>query len=94
MLKCAVFLLACGPMLACSREHPRDVGRSREDDVRVEHDSQLLERKYTVAAGDTRISWEVYESTANGGVIRHDSNCGLTLGKHAPLIAKVLRKVM
>jgi len=94
MLRRAAFLLACGLMLACTGGRPREAGGSRADDVLVEHDSELRDTNYTVAAGDCRISWKVYGSETNRGVIRHRSDCGLTLGEQAPLMAKVLRKVM
>ena len=94
MVKQAPFLLACGPMLPGTGGGPREAGGLREDDVLVEHDSELRETNYTVAAGDCRIFWTVYGSETNRGVIRHRSDCGLTPGEQAPLIAKVLRKVM
>jgi hypothetical protein len=94
MLRLAPCVLACGLMLACRGERPREVGSLSGSDVLVEHNSGLQETDYSAAAGDCRISWTVYGSEANRGVIRHRSDCGLTLSEQAPLIAKVLRKVM
>ena len=94
MLRRALLLLACGLMLACAGGHPREASGLRKDDVLVEYDSELRDTKYTVAAGDCRISWEVYGSEINRGVIQHRSDCGLTLSEQAPLITKVLHKVL
>jgi hypothetical protein len=88
MSKRAPFLLACGLMVACTG------GRPREGGVLVEHNSGLLETNYTVRSAGCTISWEIYESEANRGVIRQRSDCELTLSEQAPLIEKVLRKVM
>ena len=94
MFRRAPFLLACGLMLACTGGHPREPVGLRQDEVLVEHDSARSETHYTVAARDCTISWEVYESETNRGVIRHRSDCGLTLAEQAPLIARVLHRVM
>ena len=94
MLRRAPLLLACGLMLACTGGRPREAAGPRPDEVRVEYDSALRETNYTVVAGDCRISWTVYGSETNRGVIRHRSDCGLTLGAQAPLLAKLLRKVL
>jgi hypothetical protein len=81
-------------MVACTGGLPPEAVRSQEDNILVEYDSELRITKYTVAAGDCRITWEVYGSEANRGVIQQRSDCGFTLGEQAPLMAKVLRKVM
>ena len=94
MLRGALLLLACGLMLACTGGRPPEAGGVHKDDVRVEYDSELRDTNYTVVAGDCRLSWKVYGSETNRGVIQHRPDCGLTLGEQAPLIAKVLRRVM
>lgn len=94
MLRQTLFLLACGLTLACTGGRPLEAGGSRQDTVVVKRDPELKETAYTISAGDCRISWTVYGSEVNRGVVRHCSDCGLTLGEQAPLIGKVLRKVM
>lgn len=86
-------------MLACAEERPREAsapqaGGLREDDVKVERVPELQETTLTIAAGDCGISWTAYESEGNRGIVRHRSDCGLTLSEQAPLIGKVLRKLM
>jgi hypothetical protein len=66
----------------------------QQDYIVVEPDPELQETTFAILAGDCRISWTVYGSDANQGVIRHRSDCGLPLGEQAPLIGKLLRKVM
>jgi hypothetical protein len=85
-------LLACGLMAGCREAVPPRPAESRGDEVRVERNSERQETTYTIAMGDCRISWTVYESEANRGVIRSRSDCGLSLGEQAPLIAKLLKK--
>ncbi len=94
MFRQTLLLAACGLMLACTGERPPAAGGLRAGGVLVEHHAELRETNYTAVAGDCKISWTVYGSEANRGVARHRSDCGLTLGEQAPLIAKVLRKVM
>ena len=65
-----------------------------QDEVVVKDDPEYRETDYTIVSGDCRITWTVYRSEANRGVIRHRSDCGLALAEQAPLIGKVLRKVM
>ena len=93
LLACGV-VLVCGVMLACTRGRPQQAGSLREDDVKVNRDPGRRGTIYTVTAGDCSISWGVYGAGVNTGVIRHRSDCGLALGEQAPLIAKLLRKVM
>lgn len=65
-----------------------------QDEVVVKDDPEYRETDYTIVSGDCRITWTVYKTEANRGVIRHRSDCGLALAEQAPLIGKVLRKVM
>jgi hypothetical protein len=62
--------------------------------VIVEQRAEVPETDYTLVLGDCRITWTVFHTETNRGVIRHRSDCGLALAAQAPLIAKVLRKVM
>ena len=94
ILRRAPFLLSCGLMLACTAGRPPEAGRLPEDDILVVHNAAARETTYTATAGDCKISWTVYGSETNSGMIRHRTDCGLTLGAQAPLIAKLLRKVM
>jgi len=93
MLSLTLILLACGLTLACTGERSPAAGGLRQDDVVVKRDPGLRETAYTISTGDCRISWTEYESGTNRGVVRHRSDCGLTLGEQAPLIGKLLRKV-
>ncbi len=94
------FLLAFGLALfygfapGCSREPPHEANPGPQDAVQVERDSRLLETNFTVTAADCTISWRVFGSEVNRGVIQHRSDCALPLGEQAPLIARVLRRVM
>jgi hypothetical protein len=81
-------------MLSCTAGRPPDTGGLPEDRVLVEHDAAARQTNYTITARDCKICWTVYESETNRGGIRHRSDCGLTLGEQAPLIAMVLGKVM
>ena len=65
-----------------------------QDDVVIRRDAELRETNYTISAGDCRISWTAYESELNRDVIRHRSDCSLSLREQALLIGKLLRKVM
>jgi len=94
MLRQVLLLLDCGLMIACTAGRPLETGGLAQHNVVVKRDSDLQETAFTIAAGDCRITWTVYGSEANRGVVRHRSDCGLTLGEQAPLMRKVLRKVM
>ncbi len=94
MLRQTLFLLTCGLTLACTRGGLPAKGSLRQDDIEVKRDSELKETTYTISSGDCRISWTVFGSEANRGVVRHRSDCGLTLGEQAPLIGKLLSRVM
>ncbi len=88
-------LLACGLMLARPGGlRPENQGVSHDEDVLVERDPESADVIYTIASDDCRISWTVFGSETNRGVIRHRSDCGLPLAEQAPRIGKVLRKVM
>ena len=89
-------VLAFGALVACTGgPAPGGSGASKDkDEVVVKHDPENRETDYTIVSGDCRIAWTVYRTEANRGVIRHRSDCGLTLAEQAPLIGKVLRRVM
>jgi hypothetical protein len=62
--------------------------------VVVEHKAELQEIDYQIAAENCTITWTVYTSELNRGGIGHRSECSLSLREQAPLIAKLLRKVL
>jgi hypothetical protein len=68
--------------------------QNRTEEILVTHDSNLLQTTYTIGSGDCRISWTLSGSEINRGVIRHRSDCGLTLRDQAPLIGKLLRRIV
>jgi hypothetical protein len=60
--------------------------------VSVEEDDASRETRYTIKSGECRITWTVFRTEANLGVVRHRADCALGLGEQAPLIAKLLEK--
>jgi hypothetical protein len=91
--KRVLVVFAVGLVLLCAAGWPSPASGSGQQDVLVVRSGEK-ETEYSIAVGDCRIRWTVYSSEANAGVIRHRSDCGLSLGQQAPLIAKVLRKVL
>jgi hypothetical protein len=89
-------VLAFGALVACTGGRaPGGSGASKDkDEVVVKHGPENRETDYRVVSGDCRITWTVYKTEANRGVIRHRPDCGLALAEQAPLIGKILRKVM
>jgi hypothetical protein len=87
-------VLAAGLLISCTGGRAPEGRGAREDEVAVKHDAQSRETDYTIASGDCRITWTVFKTEANRGVIRHSADCGLALPEQAPLIGKVLRKVL
>ena len=87
-------VLAFGALVACTGARAPGGAGASQDEVVVKHDPENRETDYTIVSGDCRIAWTVYRTEANRGVIRHRSDCGLTLAGQAPLIGKLLRKVM
>ena len=89
-------MLALGALVACTGGRaPGGGGASKDkDEVAVKDGPENRETDYTIVSGDCRITWTVYRTEANRGVIRHRSDCGLALAEQAPLIGKILRKVM
>jgi len=87
-------VLAFGALVACTGGRAPGGREASRDEVAVKHDPEGRETDYTIVSGDCRITWTVYRTEANRGVIRHRSDCGLALAEQAPLIGKVLRKVM
>ncbi len=88
-----LLFVACGLGLVSADLPPLCAAGRLQDDVVVERDADLHQTTYTISAGDCRITWTVYESEANHGVIRHRSDCGLSLGDQAPMIGRLLRKL-
>ncbi len=94
MSRLAAILLGFGLLSACTGDRARQKSVAPSDDVLVEHDAGLQETHYTVAAGNCRIIWTVPANEVNRGGIRHRPDCGLPLAEQAPLIRKLLRKVL
>jgi hypothetical protein len=86
-----LFLPAVVLALGCIAGHPLP---GVDQEVNVTRDKDLDDVTYTVSAGDCRIAWTVFGSEVNRGVVRHRSDCGLTLSGQASLIGRVLRKMM
>lgn len=63
-------------------------------EVAVKRDEILRANVYTGTDGDCRIEWTVFGSEANRGVVRHRSDCSRPLGEQAPLIGRILKKVL
>ncbi len=89
----AMSLLACALMPACPVERPADSPQEPAPRVRVEDDAVLRETHYAVADGPCSVTWTVYRTEVNRGVIRHRANCDWPLADQAPLIADLLREV-
>jgi hypothetical protein len=62
--------------------------------VIVQHDSTSGQTTYEISARDCRITWTTFASEPDRGVIRHRSDCALSLGEQAPLLAKLLRTAL
>jgi len=62
--------------------------------VQVIADDAARETNYTIASGDCRITWTVFHTPVNAGVIRHRPDCPLDLAGQAPFITAVLKKVI
>ena len=96
----AGILLAAGALAACSIGPPPEAPREsaargmRQDDVVVERSAEYRETNYTIAAGECRIVWTVFGTESNRRVIRHRAGCGLPLREQAPMIGRLLRRVM
>jgi hypothetical protein len=90
----AAIVFAAGTLVACSGGRAPRAGTAAEDAAVVSNDPESLETDYTIAAGDCRITWTVFRTEANRGVIRHRADCGLPLAGQAPLIRQVLRKIL
>ena len=58
--------------------------------VVVESDGARMETTYRVTEGLCSVSWTVYHSKVNEGVIRHNSRCPWPFGAQAELISAIL----
>jgi hypothetical protein len=65
-----------------------------QEEVVVGQNPELQETEYKIAVENCTITWTVSSSELNLGVIGQHSDCALTLGEEAALIAKLLRKVL
>ncbi|MEP7366988.1 MAG: hypothetical protein ABI972_27330 [Acidobacteriota bacterium] len=61
--------------------------------VEVVNDYVSREERYTITSGDCRITWTVFKTAVNAGVVKHQAVCALGLDKQAPLIGKLLEQV-
>lgn len=59
-------------------------------DVAVESNDTRQETVYRIFDGSCQISWTIYHSQVNQGVIQHQASCDLPLRQQTPLIAKLL----
>ena len=94
MLRGMLLMPACVLTLSCTEGRPLLASGVSQDEVMVERNPGLRQSTFEIWSGGCRISWTVYESDTNRGVIRHRSDCGLTLGEQAVPITKLLSRVM
>lgn len=94
MCRQMLVVLATGLLISCTGGGSPEGRPVRQDQVAVKHDAQQRETDYTIASRDCRITWTVFKTETNRGVIRHRADCGLALSEQAPLIGKVLRTVL
>jgi hypothetical protein len=80
--------------MACRQGEQPEAHGQHEQGVVVKPDAAMQETTYEISSGSCRLSWTVYQSEVNRGVVRHRSDCALTLREQAPLIGKLLHKVM
>ena len=62
--------------------------------VIVETDPLYKEIRYSITDDDCLIKWIRYTSELNKGVLRHRSQCSLSLKDQTPLLSKILFKVL
>jgi hypothetical protein len=82
--------LACGLVLSCTPERkpsPRASSPPKAE-IEVHQRPTSLGTEFSVEKEGCRIEWTVLASEA--GVIRHRSDCALTLADQAPLIGNIL----
>jgi hypothetical protein len=92
-LRYLLLLPACGLAFNWTEGQLPPAGDAGQDNAIVVRSPEFRETTFEILSGECRISWTVYESDANRGVIRHRSDCGLSLGEQAALTSKLLRKV-
>jgi hypothetical protein len=61
--------------------------------VEVVDDDVARETRYMITSGDCRITWTVFKTAVNAGVIRHHADCRLGLGEQALLIGTLIERV-
>lgn len=88
----AVLLAFGAGLCSAGRQLHEPVGGTRSE-VEVIEDTAAREAHFAIVERDCRISWTVYRSEANRGVIRHWADCGQALGEQARLIGEVLQKM-
>lgn len=62
--------------------------------VIVESDPAKMETIYRITESSCQISWTVYHSQVNEGIIKHDSRCTFPLDKQLLLISKIFAKIL
>ncbi|MBE0657694.1 MAG: hypothetical protein IH602_08375 [Bryobacteraceae bacterium] len=62
--------------------------------VVVDPSSNPGETRFTSAVDGCEITWTVFESPANRGVVRHRSDCSIPLSAAKPAIAALLQRIL
>lgn len=62
--------------------------------VLIERDPDRKARDYIVSQGDCRLSWIVFESSPNRGVMQNRSVCSRPLSEQTPALSRVLAAVL
>jgi len=67
---------------------------AQDNIVIVEPDPAKMETVYRITEGPCDISWTVYHSQTNQGILQYRSRCTFPLGKQVQLISKILAKIL
>jgi hypothetical protein len=92
-------LPACGgddppPGAATAVHLPGAEARYHSPVVEAEERPDVQETVYSVTTQNCSVSWTVYASELNRGVVRHSSQCRLALEEQIPLMAALLRTIL
>jgi hypothetical protein len=85
---CAMFILCFLGLGASISAQPVQLVPSHA--VTINSDAARMETTYRATEGSCSVSWTVYHSKVNEGVIRHNSNCPWPFGAQAELISAIL----
>lgn len=66
----------------------------KRPEVIVRFNPQYKETVYSINENNCQISWTIYKSEINKGVVRHRSNCNLPFKDQIPLLSKILDRVL